>query len=163
MNAPCTVEIRRTETGYFLSIVGRGTLHASRTVKEFICNAVEDGAEVTLDLSACEYLDSTFLGCLVIVQQRGSRADGSFAVHANQLVRHKLLHKAGLQHVLTFVDDCPEGIGDPVTLQISDVEQREFCQHLLETHQRLAELGGPTAPKFRAIADQLSKELGNLS
>jgi len=138
-------------------------MHASPTVQNFICSTVEGGADVVLDLSACEYLDSTFLGCLLILQQRGSCATGSFAVHASELERHKLLYKARLEHVLTFADDCPAWIGDSVALKISDVERTEFCQHLLETHQRLAELGGPAAPKFRAIATQLAKELGDIS
>ena len=94
MDEPCTLAIRRTESGYLFRVVGRGTMQASPTVQEFVCSALDDGADVVLDLSACEYLDSTFLGCLLILDKRGSGAAGSFTVHASDLVRQKLLHKA---------------------------------------------------------------------
>ena len=163
MSEPCTLAIRRSESGYLVRVVGRGTMHASPAVQDFICNVVEDGADVVLDLSACEYLDSTFLGCSVMLHQRASRATGSFAVHACEDDRRKLLGVMRLQDILTFVDARPECSGDSVTLSITDVERSEFCQHLLETHRRLAELGGPAAPKFRAVAAQMAKDLGNLS
>lgn len=161
MNETCTLTIRRTETGYVFRIAGRGTMRESPAVRDFICGAIEDGADVVADLSACEYLDSTFLGCLVLLHKRGQSDRGSFAVHADETTRNTLLSTVGLHRVLDFVDKCPECTGPPVTLALADLERREFWQHLLETHRKLAELGGPSAETFRRIADQMAKELGD--
>ena len=69
MSDPCTLTIHRTKFGYLLRLVGRGTMRESPTVRDFACGAIEDGAEFVVDLSACEYLDSTFLGCLVLLHK----------------------------------------------------------------------------------------------
>ncbi len=163
MGEPCTVTIYRTETGCVVRLVGRGTMRESPAVRDFVCGAIEDGADIVLDLSACEFLDSTFLGCLVLLDKRGKDRGGSFSVHAGESARKNLLATVGLQHVLSFVDECPACIGVPVTLPVTNLQRTEFCQHLLETHRKLAELGGPSADTFRRIADQLVDELGDMS
>ncbi len=163
MSEPCTLTIHRTASGYLFRIAGRGTMRESPSVRDFVCGAIEDGADVVLDLSACEYLDSTFLGCLVMLHERGKSCDGSFAVFADESVREKLLGSVRLHRFLTFTDECPNCIGDPVTLNVSILERIEFGQHLLETHRKLAELGGPAAGTFRKVAEQLEKELDDPS
>jgi len=163
MAADCTLTIHRTESGYLFRIAGRGSMRESPAVRDFVCGAIEDGADVVMDLAACEYLDSTFLGCLVMLHQRGTSGDGSFAVLADEAVRKKLLRSVRLDRVLHFADQCPQCVGDPVALHVSVLDRREFGEHLLETHRRLAELGGPAADTFRKVAEQLGKELDGLS
>jgi anti-anti-sigma factor len=163
MGESASLAIYRTESGYFLRVVGRGTMRESPAVRDFVEGAVQNGADIVLDLSACEYLDSTFLGCLVILQQRSRNNDGSFAVLADESAQRKLLRTAGLHHLLTFADERPQSIGEPVELQASNLQRHDFCRHLLEAHRKLADLGGPTADEFRGVAEQLAKELDDAS
>ena len=67
-----------------------------------------------------------------------------------------------LDQVLTFTDQLPASIGAPVTFQITRLDRKEFCQHLLDTHRKLADLGGPAADTFRSIVEQLAKEIKEL-
>jgi anti-sigma B factor antagonist len=163
MSDPCTLTIHRTNTGYVFRIAGRGTMHESPAVRDFICGAMEDGASIVVDLTDCEYLDSTFLGCLVLLHKRGRNEKGSFAVHADERVRSRLLGCVGLDRVLDFVEQCPECVGPPVTLPLANLERNEFWHHLLETHRKLAELGGPSAESFGRIADQMAREIDQKS
>ena len=117
---------------------------------------------MVLDLSACEHLDSTFLGCLVMIHQRGESGGGSFALFADRTIRENLFGSCRLEQVLTFTDQLPASIGAPVTFQITRLDRKEFCQHLLDTHRKLADLGGPAADTFRSIVEQLAKELKEL-
>jgi hypothetical protein len=135
-------------------------MRQSPAVRDFVSGAIEDGADVWLDLSACDYLDSTFLGCLVLLQQRGRRGRGSFAVLADETVRHKLMSSVQLEPLLQFAPSCPPCSGAAVTLPVVNLPRSEFGHHLLETHRNLAELGGPAAASFRSVAQQLEKELG---
>ena len=66
MENSCSIQIYGVETAYLFRIVGRGTRRESPAVRDFVRGALEDGANVVIDLSPCEHLDSTFLGCLVI-------------------------------------------------------------------------------------------------
>ncbi len=153
------IEIYRIDTGYLFRIVGRGTLRESPAVRDFVCGAMEDGAAVVMDLSECEHLDSTFLGCLVILHQRAERDGGSFVLFADAAVRRELFSLSRLDTILVFIEQRPPCIGEPVTLQITHLERKEFCQHLLATHRRLAELGGPAAETFQHVVEQLRRDL----
>jgi len=159
MGERCTLTIHRTGSGCLIRVAGRGTMWESPSVRDFVCGTIEGGADVVLDLSECEYLDSTFLGCLVMLHERGKTRDGSFAVFADQSRREKVLGSVRLHRLLSFVDECPHCLGDPVGLNVSVLEGAAFGHHLLETHRRLAELGGPAAPSFRRAVKQLEKEL----
>lgn len=157
------IEIYLIETGYLFRIVGRGTLRESPAVRDFVFGAMEDGAAVVMDLSVCEHLDSTFLGCLVIIHQRSERDGGSFILYADAEARRKLFSLTRLDTLLLFTDQRPQCIGEPVRLQITNLERKEFCQHLLATHRRLAELGGPAAETFQRVVEQLRRDLDKYS
>ena len=163
MENNCSIEIYRIHTGYLFRIVGRGTLRESPAVRDFVCGAIEDGADVVMDLSQCEHLDSTFLGCLVILHQRAELDGGSFSVFADELVRQRLFGVSHLDKIIVFVEQLPECLGSSVQLQITKLDRKEFCQHLLATHRRLAELGGPAAETFQRIVEQLQREFDQLT
>ena len=162
VDRPCNIEIDRTADGYLFRVVGRGTMRESPAVRDFGCGAIEDGADVLVDLSECEHLDSTFLGCLVVLNQRSQVSKGSFRVYASQEARDRLFGVSHLDRVLTFDERLPATIGMPVTLQITNLQRHEFCEHLLDTHHRLAELGGPSAETFQRIVEQLKQELDEM-
>jgi anti-anti-sigma factor len=162
MRKDCTITIHRTAGGYLFRVAGRGTMRESPAVRDFVCGAIEDGADTVLDLSECEYLDSTFLGCLVMLHERGKSHKGSFGVVADDSTRKRLLHTIGLDRLLTFADGCPQTTGDCVELKITELERLEFGEHLLETHRKLAELGGPAAAAFHKVADELAQDIRKL-
>lgn len=135
-------------------------MHQSATIRDFISGAIQDGADTVLDLNDCDYADSTFLGCIVLLHRLGTQNPGDFSVTASDVAREKLLTALQLQRVLSFRETPPECIGSPVELPVSSLSRLEFCAHLLETHQKLAELGGPSTDAFRKIADRLAAELG---
>ena len=162
VESTCSIEIYRIETGYLFRIVGRGTLRESPAVRDFVSGAIEDGADVVMDLSPCEHLDSTFLGCLVILHQRAQCDGGSFSVFADDLVRQNLFGASHLDRIMVFVEQLPECLGESVQLQVTNLDRKEFCQHLLATHRRLADLGGPAALTFQRIVEQLQRELDRL-
>ncbi len=159
MNDSCTLAIHLTQNGYVFRIDGRGTMHESASVRDFISGAIEDGVDVVLDLSACEYLDSTFLGCLVLLHQRSKSHKGTFSVFADESARNRLLASVQLHRYLDFTEESPECLGEPVSLHVSKLDRAEFGQHLLATHRKLAELGGPSAETFKKVADEIAREL----
>src|SRR5689334_5995318 len=64
MSAPSVVKVGRTTSGYRLRVEGTGTMRESPAVGEFAERSLRDGTStLVVDLSACDYLDSTFLGC----------------------------------------------------------------------------------------------------
>ncbi len=159
MHNPCNIELFRVDNGYLFRIVGGGTLRESSTVHDLAFSAMKAGADVLFDLSGCEYLDSTFLGCLVLMQQEGQRDGGSFGVFADESVRRRLFATSHVDRLLVLVERLPECTGAPVRFQLKDLQRKELCRHLLDTHRKMSELGGPAAEAFQRIAERLQEEL----
>src|SRR5947208_15951806 len=75
MPDPSVLKVAGTASGYCLRVEGRGTMRESASAMQFVAGPLaQAGTSVVVDLSACEHLDSTFLGCLVEMQRRAGRA-----------------------------------------------------------------------------------------
>jgi anti-anti-sigma regulatory factor len=178
MATASAVHVARTDHGCCVRIEGRGTMKESPAVQEFVSrtlgaaspDAAKAGA-VTVDLSSCEYLDSTFLGCLLGLYKRyggkgareGSRADPAapFAVAAPPDRIAKLFGSTRLDRLLQAEKEPPHVAGEwvPLTIDQPTLDKRDLTQHVLECHRRLAEVDGPQQAAFRRIAEQLEREL----
>ena len=161
MAAPSVLKVARTPTGYCIRIEGRGTMKESPCAGQFASRSFEaEGATVVVDLAACEYLDSTFLGCLVEMKKRAGRtAPERFAVSAPAEKAKKLLGPTRLDVVLRPTEEPPQVVGEYVTLAAADPAGADVMRHVMECHRLLAELGGPQQAAFAAIADNIEREL----
>ena len=152
MSAPAVLKVARTPTGYCVRIEGRGTMRESRSAGEFVSRAAESSPPptVVVDLSACEHLDSTFLGCLVEMQRRVSKAPGAPATGSGPRFVVSALKRTA---------EPPQVCGEWVELPAADPASPDVMRHVLECHRRLAELGGPQQAAFAAIADSIEREM----
>ena len=177
---PSALKVARTPTGFCLRVEGRGTMRESRPAAEFVNQSLAAGAgagagggagggpapTVVVDASACDYLDSTFLGCLVEMQRRVARAPAGpgamgprFVVSAPPEKVRKLLSPTRLDAVLKTTPEPPQVVSEYVALPAEDPGNPDVVRHVMECHRRLAELGGPQQAVFAAIADNLEREL----
>ena len=114
MSPPSVVKVGRIRSGYRIRVEGRGTLRESPAVHEFAGHALGDGARtLVVDLSACDYLDSTFLGCLVdLHKHHGSGEPPRLLIAASPAVRRQAFAANHLEPLFHHVDECPEVIGE---------------------------------------------------
>lgn len=161
-----TVKVGRTADGYCVRVEGRGTMRESPGVMEFAAGTLGRGAGVAVDLTACEYLDSTFLGCLLSLYKRGQGAAGTggsangFVIAAPADRRRRLLGPTRLDAVLRSADAPPPVVGEWVDLSAADLSPAELSRHVMDCHRRLAEVDGPNRDAFQRIADQMARDLG---
>ena len=158
------LRVGRTDSGVVLYVEGRGTLSESPALREFVVQSLETQlgpSTVVVDLSHCDYLDSTFLGCLASLHRKYNQTvPHRFLVAASHDKSQRLLGPTLLNQLLDVTDVCPELIGETVDLTGPILSTADLGWHVMECHRRLAELGGSRAPSFRSIADQLAHELG---
>ena len=158
VNPCCKIEV--CDSGYVVSLEGRCTLQQSPAFRDFAYNCLDSGLNLSLDLSECELLDSTFLGCLIGVHKRSLELGKSqFRVFAHQECRLHLLSTSGLHRLFDFVDELPDTIGDCLSLEFRRVDTSDLGRHVMHTHRLLAGIAGEDAEKFRSIADRLQQEL----
>jgi anti-anti-sigma factor len=99
------LRVGRTASGFLVQVAGRGTLQVSPALQEFAVQSLDreyEPGRVVVDLSHCDYLDSTFLGCLVNLHRRYNQTPPHrFQVAAPRDQCRKLL---GLSHLHELLD-----------------------------------------------------------
>jgi anti-anti-sigma regulatory factor len=158
------LRVGQTASGFVVFVEGHGTLDESPALYEFAARSLEaelGPRTVVLDLSHCDYLDSTFLGCLTGLHRKYNRTTPHrFLVAASREKSQSLLGPTRLDTLVPVAEVCPEPIGEIVELSRPILPTADLGRHVMECHRRLAELGGARASSFRSIADQLAGELG---
>jgi anti-anti-sigma factor len=157
------LRVAKTASGFVVLVEGHGTLDESPALYEFAAQSLKTElgpSSIVLDLSHCDYLDSTFLGCLAGLHRKYNRTmPHRFLVAASREKSQKLLGPTRLDNLVHVTEVCPELIGEVVELSRPILTGADLGRHVMECHRRLAELGGPRAPSFRSIADQLAGDL----
>ncbi len=145
--------------GVLIRVVGRGTMRESPAFRAAAESALR-GGRLVADMESCEYLDSTFLGCLIGVQKLAEgRPSTNFHIAAEPAVRVKLFGLTSLDQYFDFIDQRLKPTTEMVEIECDELDQLELGRHVLECHRRLAERGGHDAEAFRRACDRLSAEL----
>lgn len=146
--------------GLVIRIAGRGTMQESLAFRAAVEHSPA-AAVVVFDAMQCDYVDSTFLGCLIWMKKA---CEGSpkrqFVIAASKATRIKLFSTTTLGGYFDFVDDCPEPVEKFVTIDVEEFTSEELGRHVMRCHALLADTGGDKASAFKAVADRLAKELG---
>jgi anti-anti-sigma regulatory factor len=156
-----TLKVSRMPTGYCIRIEGRGTMRESPTVHAYARHVLDgEPVAVVIELSACDYLDSTFLGCLIDLHRRyGAPRPTRLLLSAPTEARRRLLAQSGLDGLFHYLQDGPEMIGDDLVLPPVSLPREDLGIHVLECHRRLVELGGTTGAAYQGVVDRLAEEL----
>lgn len=151
--------IGRIAQGRVVRVVGRGTMQQSVAFRDAVL-PILDSELVVFDASECEYLDSTFLGCLVGIQKTANAStSGRFAIAASHEDRVKLFSLSALDKFFHFLDACPELTSELTPAGIDALDTPTLGRHVATCHASLAEQGGPEADTFRSIVERLTHEL----
>jgi anti-anti-sigma factor len=155
----CDLLAGRTDKGYVVRVQGSGTSAHSPALRDFVMECFErDPTEtVTVDLLGCDYLDSTFLGCLLRLQRAGKQT--RFQVVADETARQRLLAATKLDSYLTLIPVAPASATTFLRIDAKPRTKRELGQHIMETHEALAEVPSDVSSAFREIAAKLKSEL----
>ena len=160
---PCVLKVASTDTGCCLRIEGQGTMLHSPAAKNLAVRTFEGGATLVIDLSACTYLDSTFLGCLMELYRRFGKLQPPryFMFGGNDSIQ-RVLGPTHIDRLIPRLPDPPPATRGPwLELQSQALEKREQLVHVLECHRALAAVEGPMQGAFARIAEQIARELAN--
>jgi len=157
-----------SEALYFLESDNKLYLRAQGHITAALCadlrqlvfsrfEAAPDIEEMWIDLSACEYMDSTFMGLLVAFNKRLAKIQGHrLALVQPTALARELLEGLGISALVDLVDApvaFPQGMKNIVKSTNSDAEL------LLSTHENLMELSEANRKKFSGLQSVLKKQL----
>ena len=155
------LRVAQCECGIVVKIAGRGTMQESPTFQALASKCL-DVADVSMhvDLSDCEFLDSTFLGCLIQLHKKWNQASAKrFLLGASQSKKRELFKASFYGRLLHFTDKTPEPQGDFNEVTMECLEAKDFGRHILKCHQHLIEQGGPATSHYQKIVDRLASEI----
>jgi anti-sigma B factor antagonist len=151
----------RFSNGIIIRIVGRGTMQESPAVRAIVEHS-PGAREIVVDVTQCDYVDSTFLGCLIWTKKACEKLPGRhFAIAASHATRIKLFSTTSLDGYFDFIDACPEPLDSLTPIDVKQLDPQELGRHVMRCHQLLADMGGQHAEAFQAVADRLAIELGD--
>ena len=155
------ITVGRFNEGVAVRVEGAGTMSESPVVHAFAEEVLKaSGQRLVINLGACTYLDSTFLGGLVSLFKRHGGDPGRYAIYAPPPIRQTLFGVSRLDKLLPFVDQLPALEGGQLPLEPgAPMSREELARYIVECHRRLAELGGECAQDFGRVADAIAGEL----
>ncbi len=144
----------------YVRAVGHITARLCPALKEKVCARMSSDPAlraVRVDLSQCEYMDSTFLGLLVTIR-KGLRAlpGAELTLHAPNETCRDLLKGIGIMQLVKVTDDVPEFPSLLATTAPSDEIKPEF---VLDVHEELMELSEENRRRFATLHAVLKKKI----
>jgi anti-anti-sigma regulatory factor len=160
-NQPTVVKVAPTDRGCCIRVEGCGTMNESQAAQDLAARTLLSGpdAVVVFDLGDCEYLDSTFIGCLLQLHRNfGKGKPPRFTLAASAAKRKKLLGACALDRVLPAVDTPPAVLGQWIGITVGK-DRTQLMRHVMECHRALAEVDCPMKGAFAKIADGIERDL----
>jgi anti-sigma B factor antagonist len=150
----------------FVKVVGRGSFQNSGCLKAFYQQLLKEKVDrFVIDLDACTYLDSTFLGILLGLGLK-LRAAGNGLLHIlNASPRNiELLKNLGLDRLINIdakkVPATPMPVGSLEEMPCPVPTKAEAAPTILEAHENLMEFDPRNVPKFKDVVEFLREDLG---
>ena len=149
------------DSGLFMKAQGHITAAVSTDLREVILarlNKAPVPPLLAVDLSACDYMDSTFMGLLVGFHKRYKQLTGRSLTILNPSEEClKLLRGLGILKLLSVVS-APAGEVPTVWTSLRR-SQSPSTEVLLNAHQNLSELSPENERKFSALQNVLEQQL----
>ncbi len=149
-------------------VEGRGTYLNAGPFKQMIAKvqARNEETEFILDMTACESVDSTFMGVLagIGMNQRREKRPNLKLINVSDRVR-KLLQTLGLAHILDIrgLEETPTPppsvATDVVATSTTDVDREQQTQLMIQAHENLVQVDESNAPRFENVLKYLKESL----
>lgn len=154
------LRIGQDEQGTVICLRGRGCWTHSADFYEVCLQEMTPDRPLTLDLSYCEFLDSTFLGTLQeLIDQAEQENMPVFLQHVPPRVMD-LFRELGMHRVLRHIREESVRVPDDLTpVLYGGFSDREHQHRVLHAHEALAELNENNRREFDRLIDMLRDEL----
>jgi len=137
----------------------------SPALKKFIIsigdNLSDSGfPKIIIDLSQCDYMDSTFLGTILLANRMIYKSNGKFIEIAKPTKFCKnLLTQMGLDKYFPIIDLDYDNSGGRIELDEEQLEGLEKANFLLQTHKALSDVNELNKTKFALVTKLLQEEI----
>lgn len=147
-------------TTVFVRVDGRGTHLNSHLLKEYMLGCIDQtDRDFQIDLAACVYMDSTFLGMLagLGIKVRARSKKPIRIVNINERVLG-MLQGLGIDHLFAITQSATTKL-DLTKLSGQEISKSAKSREMLEAHERLVEVDPSNQAKFRDVITLLKEKV----
>jgi anti-anti-sigma regulatory factor len=161
------IAVGTADGGLYLGLLGRATQRtcptADRLVSDYLASRPAR-SRIVVDLAGCEWVDSTFAGWLVALNQRIERSAGGRVSLTGCSERCRTsLERMNLASLFRFETVAAPAETRTVRCATGDRPTREELKLMLEAHEALAAVSEKNAEVFGPIAAMLREQLERAS
>jgi serine phosphatase RsbU (regulator of sigma subunit)/anti-anti-sigma regulatory factor len=148
--------------GTTISVNGRGTWMHCAALHDAWPEIKRQAEGVTIDLSLCEMLDSTFLGTLQELCQRADREKVPLRIQGAVPQVRRLFEELGMQRVLSHFSATMKPLPPQMRPLSACMNNQLNRQRMLQAHQALAGLSDSNRQEFSRLIEHLRAEIDRL-
>lgn len=139
-------------------VVGRGTMQHSPALRQLAEEQLGTGIlRISVDLRACVYMDSTFLGTLIVLNKYLADRGGKLFLVAASAECRKLLRQMGLADYLEDQAEETSPQNGWKELPSRPADMNTFRRTVEQAHQELAKLPGEAGEQFQEVLRCMSR------
>ncbi len=152
------------EDNGYIEVLGPGTMNTAPILKDISLAMIDEGKHtIFLNMDQCDYVDSTFMGTLVNIQERFEKKglhDGKLLL-INMKDDHKKLFKmVGIDNILqSLPDEVDVPDFDLKVIDECDVAREEKLKVVVEAHEKLVQLNEVNKEKFENFVNVVKQEM----
>jgi anti-sigma B factor antagonist len=159
-SAPDKMCVCEDDQSIVFQVEGRGTMKQAPALRARAERALADGVRrLHVDLRRCHYMDSTFLGTLLLLMRALRQSEhGEFGLVSPSVECRQLLEKMRLDTVYPMLDleELPAYLWTDLPAELGDAEC--FDRVVVQAHQELAATPGAPCALFAELAKRLMQE-----
>ncbi len=149
---------------YLIRVCGRATFECAPPLRNLAKSLEQTSfSEINVDLSACSWMDSTFMGILAMLGLRARKIDAVMNICNAGEQNRNLLYGLGLKKLFCFVDGpvCDADAGN--TWNDGTENSQPNAQTVLDAHKTLMDVDEQNVKKFERVVDMVQKDIDRLN
>lgn len=143
------------------SATHRISLATEHVATDFLAHAPPE-PQAILDLAACSFLDSTFAGWMIKLQQRVRARGGRVVISHCPPTCRSNLQVMGLTSLFEFKDVDPPGETRQIPCSEPSGVDKDTVEFILHAHEDLSRVNSDNERTFTPITESLRRELDKL-
>jgi anti-anti-sigma regulatory factor len=152
----------RDEAGAYVTLIGRANWTSCPPFHDACLTQLRENRPLTLDLTVCSYMDSTFLGTIQELVAKADEMDVPMQIQGVRSEIREMFEELGMSEVLRHVRSesapLPEAM-EPILVQDAPPEELASEMRILHAHEALAELSEDNRREFGALVGRMREEL----
>lgn len=161
------IKIGYDEKGVYIDVNGEGTVRQSNALKQFMFDLIDKFAGIKemnfyMNLEHCQYVDSTFIGLLLILDKKiRENIEKKLVILKPSGYVLDVIRQMGLETILCFEQEdrpFPDNMKD---LEVENINKLELALMMYLAHSELALLNEDNKKKFETAVAMLKKEIEN--